>query len=557
MELVAQLQEPDPRRLEMNSLVLVQILYHMPVNERIKLRQVCRSWRHIVDNFKTDLLVVIFRSPCNQQYFNLHDLFPFYTCQLNKPNSTNETTCNYPIQSRRSKLWETLNFKKWTYVYENFAKFKYVTSDNRFKSIVSHFLNPRVCVIDISSNPFVENLEFYNYGRAGKYNSFFEWEFREENCSDFARLPRLRRLVLFRCIFRSVFRSCPELQVLKLHECMQLSFFNEIEWLHHNGQVSQLKKLRFWFDYGTNDSKKYLTFSMKENNFFKKFVSLNVLLALPELKKLTLVFGYKTLRKLANHFPFFCIPRISIRLTIRDNEWDDNALHSMRQMISIFQEQLSRHSFEVKVNGYPVTIRTNMVDIERYLTNFLCGARVHPDTQLDAESADRFRSNIYFKRAELPNEKNCPFFRNRFLTWPFLTSLELSVPMSQHFLNRLPKDIPLLRKFWLYKGDGSIENFSEEFEYEYDISFVLEFQQLFCLVLNSFNMTDETVILKVVQMPTLNILFFGFKMQQNVFDELDPLIRTVKKWNILRYKIKCGDNIHHYHDIKLRSLIHT
>lgn len=202
-------------------------------------------------------------------------------------------------------------------------------------------------------------------------------------------------------------------------------------------------------------------------------------------------------------------------------------------MISIFQVQLAHHSFEVKVNGYPVTSRTKMADIERYLTNFLCRAQVHPDTQLDVESADRFRSNIFFKYAALCYPKECAFFQNRFLAWPFLTRLLIYSPVSQQLLNRLPKDISMLRDFVLSCEDDNDDSFDFPERGEYDISFLLEFHHLPSICIDSFKVKDETV---------LQDFDITLKMQQSVFDALCSLVRTAKYTFAL--DVKCGLTVH-------------
>lgn len=288
MELAVQLQEPGLFRFEPNSLVWDQILYHMSVNERIKLRQVCRLWRHIVDYFKADRLVVFVPEPHGssfpfKKHLNMHDLFPFYTRQRNEPDSRDETTCNYPLRPKQPEFCETFTSKKIGDLDNGTAKFNFPASKNNFKSIVSHFGIGPALIFDIPSNPFVECLEFYVYSGNNSFDLFDNTKTYIKVITEFdgLLLPRLRRLVLYRCVVLYVFRRCPELQVLKVDEFMQFGFFKEIEWLRDNNQVSSLKKLRFRFNLRANDY-----------NFFVEFVSLNALETLPDLEKLTLMLDY-------------------------------------------------------------------------------------------------------------------------------------------------------------------------------------------------------------------------------------------------------------------------
>lgn len=492
----------------------------MLVNDRLKLRLVCRSWRYMVDNFKSNRLVA-FCGFKTEEPMSIYDLIPYYTNKMNNPKSL-QMLYKHELRARHPKIYEIV--KKVDKTENQLFLNGY---SKHFKSIVFHFdiSSAYKISIDWSEYEFAENLEFYNhhYLFYSCGNNYYNGELLElVDCP----LPCLRRLVTFGCIFPNPLQRCRNLKVLKVNRYMLTQFFKEVKFLRATDKVVGLKKLNLEIDYRPG---KYLNDSI---DVFEQFVSHDVMQVLPELEKLTLLINLRTLEKVTPDFPFFRIPRISLRLWLLDHDDPPITYQLLKQFLTIIQNQLELYSFEININGYPISIKTNIGQLSKYLTDFLFGARINESMGIDTESADRFRSSIYYKT----NHHFLNSFNPESLTWSFLSDLNITVPVSQHLLNCLPKYIPRLRclNICLTSRNDTV----------YDISFASGFRHLIRLFLRSFKIVcKEKALRKIMtEMESLKHVYINdAKMKTKLFRSISRLVGLRHNIFSININVKCDN----------------
>lgn len=531
MYLFASEQNPFTFFTKSHSLIWREILNHLLIDDRLRLRRVCRASRDVVDACQphSNRLFVIYNCSISEVLTNYY-LFPYYTNQASENSLTNDASDKPQITKRYPTLNEFLNVENVDCPDSDQILPIFNLNQNRLKSVVLYLtISSNHHHINLNVNQFdaIESLEIYNRHDFSHFHDRYRTSFNLtdfENCSMFS----LRRLLVFGFTIENVLAHCPNLETLKIN--IVFPFFSEIRMLRKCNKVFGLRKLHISLNYDGKGAGDYLHVRNSiQTSFLEYFVSSEVLQVLPRLEKLTLTMPIDCFKKVNASFPFYRIPRISIRLLINDQNWNQQRFELLRRLVSIIQVQLKHGSFEIKINGNPITSETDIDCLQNYLANFLNGSKVNPKSRLDTESADRFRSSPCFKQLRFNFYNSTLTFPS--LKWPFLTSLYVNLSLLEPFLKRVPQDFPLLQTLGL-SNLGS--------EVRCDFSFVFKLRKLINLQLEDIGFINQKSISKMmVHIKTLryfNAKFLG--IDKKFYNELTSLTNLNDKLSV-DFKFQC------------------
>jgi hypothetical protein len=461
----------------------LHVISHLDVATRLQLLSVCRLFRDLVLNRKSNHLLIAVGVTA-ERVKSRYLVQPYHQLVQNDANSPKvdrfrgyspsaEMLCVHSAQALHSPYFARLP--------SYFAFLQTVVLHIRPSEAAS-------CKLDVRYFNKLKTLEIYCR------LPFKEDELEMLSNTQSKRLPHLRRLVLFGFVLPYVLLVCPNLQVLKCElPQFRIMMKFDIKHLLELNRTCSLTKLHIWH----HDQSNVHVISAPQPEWDQVF----------RLEKVTLQTEWPfCIAKL----PVFAnVPRVSFKHNLSANVQAENRAHFAPWLRAIPQQyDLSRTHFTI--NGLRITAETSEQTLFNFFDKYLDGAQELKDWQFDRESVDRCRAR-YAQYNEVFG-----WYGTDILNFTTIHKLHLSDWLPQRQLELIADNLPNICNFALLP-----DNESGYTDGTYDLSFLLRMKSLNKLRLCTIRVKDESVLGQVVTNNTALHIFHAYQwMQSSTADDI-------------------------------------